>query len=109
MLNVPNEHKDNVTQIVSLQQVKRVGGSTILDVTPPVALSNWTKNEGADNVTYTTLFTSASLPLVHGSNEIQVVLTVNDETKVFYENNFNQNEGMKVSHGKKQHVIIKIT
>ena len=82
VLNVPNEHKDNVTQIVSLQQIKRVGGSTILDVTPPVALSNWTKTEGADNVTYTTLFTSASLPLVHGSNEIQVVLTVNKETKI---------------------------
>jgi len=82
VLNVPNEHKDNVTQIVSLQQIKRVGGSTILDVTPPVALSNWTKNEGVDNVTYTTLFTSASLPLVHGSNEVQVVLTINDETKI---------------------------
>ena len=82
VLNVPNEHKDNVTQIVSLQQIKRVGGSTILDVTPPVALTNWSKTEGADNVTYTTLFTSASIPLVHGSNEIQVVLTVNEETRI---------------------------
>ena len=57
VLNVPNEYKDNVTQIVSLQQIKRVGGSTILDVTPPVALANWTKTEGSDNVTYTTQFT----------------------------------------------------
>jgi len=82
VLNVPNEQKDNVTQIVSLHQIKRVGGSTILDITPPVALSNWTKTEGSDNVTYTSIFTSASIPLVHGPNEIQVVLTVNDETRI---------------------------
>ena len=84
VLNVPNELKDNVTQIISLMQVKRVGGSTIVDVTPPVALSAWTKTEeGTDNVTYTTLFSTASnLPLIHGSNELQIVLTVNDETKI---------------------------
>ena len=35
--------------------------------------------------------------------------TVTDENKIFYENNFNQDDGMKVSHGKKQHVIVKIT
>ena len=35
--------------------------------------------------------------------------SVIDETKILYENNFNQDEGMKVSHGKKQHVIVKIT
>jgi len=35
--------------------------------------------------------------------------TTTDETKIFYENNFNQDDGMKVSHGKKQHVIVKIT
>ena len=34
--------------------------------------------------------------------------SVTDETKIFYENNFNQDNTMKVSHGKKQHVIIKI-
>ncbi len=34
--------------------------------------------------------------------------TVVDETKIFYENNFDQNKSMKVSHGKKQHVIVKI-
>ena len=44
VLNVPNDLKDNVTQIISLMQVKRVGGSTIVDVTPPVALATWTKN-----------------------------------------------------------------
>ena len=84
VLNVPNELKDNVTQIISLMQVKRVGGSTIVDVTPPVALSAWTKTEeGTENVTYTTLFSTASnLPLIHGSNELQIVLTVNDETKI---------------------------
>ena len=84
VLNVPNELKDNVTQIISLMQVKRVGGSTIVDVTPPVALSAWTKTEeGTDNVTYTTLFSTASnLPLIHGSNELQIVLTVNDESKI---------------------------
>jgi len=34
--------------------------------------------------------------------------TISDENKIFYEDNFNQNNGMKVSHGKKQHVIVKI-
>ena len=86
-LNVPYDLKDNVTQIISLMQVNRIGGNTIVDVTPPVALSNWTKTEGTDNVTdnvtYTTLFSTASyLPLIHGSNELQLVLTVNDESKI---------------------------
>jgi hypothetical protein len=79
VLNVPNELKDNVTQIISLMQVKRIGGSTIVDVTPPAPLTGWTKTEGAENVTYTEEFTTSNLPLVHGSNELQVVLTVNDE------------------------------
>ena len=35
--------------------------------------------------------------------------TIIDETKIFYENDFDQNNNMKVSHGKKQHVIVKIT
>ena len=84
VLNVPNDLKDNVTQIISLMQVKRIGGNTIVDVTPPVALSTWTKTEeGTDNVTYTTEFSTASyLPLIHGSNELQIVLTVNDESKI---------------------------
>ena len=83
VLNVPNDLKDNVTQIISLMQVKRIGGNTIVDVTPSVDLSNWTKTEGTDNVTYTTLFSTASyLPLIHGSNELQIVLTVNDESKI---------------------------
>ena len=84
VLNVPIDLKDNVTQIISLMQVKRIGGNTIVDVTPPVALSAWTKTEeGTENVTYTTLFSTASnLPLIHGSNELQIVLTVNDETKI---------------------------
>ena len=34
---------------------------------------------------------------------------ITDDTKIFYENNFNKDNGMKVSHGKKQHVIVKIT
>jgi len=34
--------------------------------------------------------------------------TVTDDARMLYENNFNQNGGMKVSHGKKQHVIVKI-
>ena len=33
---------------------------------------------------------------------------VADETKIIYQNNFDQNNSMKVSHGKKQHVIVKI-
>jgi len=87
VLNVPNDLKDNVTQIISLMQIKRIGGNTIVDVTPPIALSSWTKIEGTDNVTdnvtYTTEFLTASyLPLIHGSNELQVVLTVNDESKI---------------------------
>jgi len=34
--------------------------------------------------------------------------TISDENKIFYEDSFNQNNSMKVSHGKKQHVIVKI-
>jgi len=34
--------------------------------------------------------------------------TMSNENKIFYEDSFNQNNGMKVSHGKKQHVIVKI-
>ena len=34
--------------------------------------------------------------------------TIKDENKIFYKDNFNQDSGMKVSHGKKQHVIVKI-
>jgi len=83
VLNVPIDLKDNVTQIISLMQVNRIKGNTIVDVTPSVDLSNWTKTEGTDNVTYTTLFSTASyLPLIHGSNELQIVLTVNDESKI---------------------------
>jgi hypothetical protein len=84
VLNVPYDLKDNVTQIISLMQVKRITGNTIVDVTPPVDLSIWTKTaESTDNVTYTTEFLTASyLPLIHGSNEIQIVLTVNDESKI---------------------------
>jgi len=83
VLNVPNELKDNVTQIISLMQVMRIGGNTTVDVTPQANLSSWAKTEGTDNVTYTTLFSTASyLPLIHGSNELQVVLTVNDESKI---------------------------
>ncbi len=83
VLNVPNELKDNVTQIISLMQVMRIGGNTTVDVTPQADLSSWTKTEGTDNVTYTTLFSTASyLPLIHGSNELQIVLTVNDESKI---------------------------
>jgi len=87
VLNVPYDLKDNVTQIISLMQVKRITGNTIVDVTPPVDLSTWAKTEGTDNVTdnvtYTTEFLTASyLPLIHGSNELQIVLTVNDESKI---------------------------
>ena len=84
VLNVPIDLKDNVTQIISLMQVKRIGGSTIVDVTPPADLATWTKTEeGTENVTYTTFFSTATyVPLIHGSNELQIVLTVNDETKI---------------------------
>jgi len=34
--------------------------------------------------------------------------TVSDETKIFYQDNFDQNNSLKVSHGKKQHVIVRI-
>ena len=33
---------------------------------------------------------------------------VTDETKIIDKNNFDQDNNMKVSHGKKQHVIVKI-
>ena len=33
---------------------------------------------------------------------------VNDETKKINENSFDKDNNMKVSHGKKQHVIVKI-
>ena len=82
VLNLPIAQKDNVTQVLSLMQVKRIGLSSLVDVTPPIALSSWFKTEGADNVTYTTLFSTAtSIPLVHGSNELQVILTVNKKSK----------------------------
>jgi len=35
-------------------------------------------------------------------------LPLTDETKIFYQNNFDQSSSMKVSHGKKHHVIVKI-
>jgi len=82
VLNIPIAQKDNVTQVLSLMQVKRVGLSSLVDVSPPIALSSWFKTEGTDNVTYTTLFSTAtSIPLVHGSNELQVILTVNKKSK----------------------------
>jgi len=82
VLNVPNEQNDNITQMLSLMQVKRVGLSNLVDVTPPIDLSSWSKSEGSDNVTYTTLFSTANpLSLDHGPNEFQVMLTVNDESK----------------------------
>ena len=34
--------------------------------------------------------------------------TITDESKIFYKDSFDKNNSMKVSHGKKQHVIIKI-
>ena len=34
---------------------------------------------------------------------------VNDETKIIYQNNFDKDNNLKVSHGKKHHVIVKIT
>ena len=33
---------------------------------------------------------------------------ITDETKVFYQDNFDLEHGLKVSHGKKQHVIVEI-
>ena len=33
---------------------------------------------------------------------------ITDETKIIDQNNFDQDDNMKVSHGKKQHVIVKI-
>ena len=33
---------------------------------------------------------------------------ITDETKIINQNSFNQDNIMKVSHGKKQHVIVKI-
>ena len=34
--------------------------------------------------------------------------TITNENKIFYKDNFDNDKGMKVSHGKKQHVIVKI-
>ncbi|MDP6488783.1 MAG: hypothetical protein QF825_10635 [SAR324 cluster bacterium] len=82
VLNVPNAQKDNVTQMLSLMQVKRIGLSGLVDVTPSIALSSWSKSEGSDHVTYTTLFSTANaMFLDHGPNEFQVMLTVNDVSK----------------------------
>ena len=33
---------------------------------------------------------------------------IKDENKIIYQNNFDQSSSIKVSHGKKQHVIVKI-
>ena len=87
VLDVPFELKDNVTQVISLMQIRRVLSSTIVDVSPPVALSAWRETEridnvSYDNVTYTTIFSAGSnLPLVHGVNEFQITLSVNDESR----------------------------
>ena len=82
VLNVPIDQKDNVTQMLSLMQLKRVGQNNLVDVSPPIALSSWSKSEGSDNVTYKTLFsTGYSFTMDHGSNEFQVMLTVNDDSK----------------------------
>ena len=83
ILDVPNEYKDNITQVISIMQVNRVGGSTIVDVTPPIDIASWMKSEGQDNVTYTSLFSTVTqIPLFHGPNEIQLKLSVNEETKI---------------------------
>ena len=34
---------------------------------------------------------------------------ITDENRIFYQDDFSQDNSIKVSHGKKQHVIIKIT
>ena len=34
---------------------------------------------------------------------------ISDETKIFHQDNFGKDNSLKVSHGKKQHVIVKIT
>lgn len=83
VLNVPNEHKDNITQVISIMQVNRVGGSTIVDVTPPIDIQSWMKSEGPDNVTYTSLFSTVTqVPLFHGPNELQLKLSVNEESEI---------------------------
>ena len=33
---------------------------------------------------------------------------ITDETKIINQNNFDENNSLKVSHGKKQHIIVKI-
>jgi hypothetical protein len=81
VLNVPNAQKDNVTQIISLMQLKRIGLSSLVDVTPPISLSSWTKSEGSDNVNYTTDLPPNFVPLVHGSNEVQIILAIDDVSK----------------------------
>jgi len=91
VLYVPNEYKDNITQVISIMQVKREKGTTVVDVTPPIDIASWMKpeilsgnqvnHEGADNVTYTSLFSTATqIPVVHGSNALQLNLSVNEET-----------------------------
>ncbi len=81
VLQVPNEHKDNITQVISIMQVNRVSGTTTVDVTPPIDIQSWMMSEGEDNVTYTSLFSTATqIPLAHGSNELQLKLSVNEET-----------------------------
>ncbi len=82
ILNVPISQKDEIIQMVSTMQVKRVGGGYV-DVTPPVSLSLWTETIGSDNVTYSTPFsTSTVLSLVNGSNELQVTVTISGVSKI---------------------------
>jgi tyrosyl-tRNA synthetase len=57
-------------------------------------------------------------PLANSKGEIRRLIknnglkinneTVSDETKIIDQNNFDQDNNMKVSHGKKQHLIVKI-
>ena len=84
ILTVPIAQKDNIIQMVSTMQVKRVGESTTVDVTPPVQLSSadWNKTIGSDNVTYQTSFaTGSAISLVNGSNELQVIITLSGLSK----------------------------
>jgi len=90
VLSVPNEHKDNITQVISIMQANRREGATIVDVTPPIDIASWMKSEGPDNVTYTSLFSTATqIPLFHGDNELNLKLSVNEETKTWILGNIN--------------------
>ena len=80
-LTMPHEFEGNFYPVVTVQ---KLGGNTIVDVTPPPDLKDWKLMETtSDNSTYMSEFSTASyIPLEHGGNEIVITVKVDKKFKV---------------------------